>query len=50
MIEEYLIYFKSEFLTLKNSILNEIRGEKGFQQRYKAVSSANKVQIHFEKR
>ena len=43
MIEEYLIYFESEFLALKNSILSEIRGEKGFQQRYETISSANKV-------
>ncbi len=49
MIEKYLMYFKSEFLALKNLILSEIRAEKGFQQRYEAVSSANRAQIHFEK-
>ncbi len=30
MIEEYFTYFESEFLTLKSSILNEIRSEKEF--------------------
>ena len=49
MIEEYLMYFKSDFLELKNLILSEIRGKKRFQQRYKAVSSANEVRIRFEK-